>query len=99
MWSVSARVEAARPLGDCVTSEGWGRAMTRLAIELPNAYPRKFVWFMECDKCRTTRSNPAWSHDDLPLGGFRLLGWQCGDQTDSCPKCVAESVVSPVRGE
>ena len=72
--------------------------MTRLAIDLPHAYPRKFVWFMECDKCRTTVSDPAWSQDDLPLSKFRALGWDCYGY-DTCPKCVSQRVPSPERGE
>jgi hypothetical protein len=63
--------------------------MTRIAVELPRHYPRKFVWFMECDKCETTRSKPAWDQSDLPLEGFRLLGWDCGPTQDTCPNCLA----------
>lgn len=62
--------------------------MTRLAIELPNGYPRRFLWWMECDSCETTRSAPAWRQEDLPLSMFTELGWECGSQTDRCPKCI-----------
>lgn len=64
--------------------------MTRIAVELPRHYPYKFVWFMECDKCQTTRSKPTWDQNDLPLAGFRLLGWNCGDIKDTCPECLAK---------
>ena len=63
--------------------------MTRLSLELSNAYPRKFIWWMECDICRETRSNPAWMQKDLPLTDFGALGWYCGQKIDKCPACRA----------
>lgn len=63
--------------------------MTRLSIELPNAYPHRFVWWMECDICQETRSRPAWMQQDLPLTDFVALGWECGKITDKCPDCIA----------
>lgn len=62
--------------------------MTRIAVELPRHYPRKFVWFLECDICQETRSKPAWDQRELPLDGFRLLGWECGSIRDKCPSCL-----------
>jgi hypothetical protein len=62
--------------------------MTRLSIELPQAYPRKFVWWMQCDVCDTTRSAPAWRQDDLPLSMFTTQGWECGRLKDTCPACI-----------
>jgi hypothetical protein len=59
----------------------------RYAAELPNGYPRKRVWWMECDTCGA-QSRPAWMHDDLPLSDFRALGWECGNTADRCPKCI-----------
>lgn len=64
--------------------------MTRLSLELPKHYPRKFIWWMECDRCQETRSQPAWLVKDLPLEGFRLLGWECGNKSDLCPACKAK---------
>lgn len=61
----------------------------RLSIELPNGYPRRFVWWMECDVCRVTRSAPAWQQQDLPLSKFEALGWMCEKTRDTCPDCLA----------
>ena len=70
--------------------------MTRLSLELPNAYPRKFIWWMECDICQETRSNPTWMQKDLPLTDFMALGWECGKQIDKCPACLIP--VAPKEG-
>lgn len=72
--------------------------MTRLSLELPNQYLRKFIWWMECDTCQQTRSRPAWSQQDLPLTDFVALGWECGQQNDKCPTCVnaAIDVIPPM---
>ncbi|PYY63634.1 hypothetical protein DEJ30_12025 [Curtobacterium sp. MCPF17_003] len=62
--------------------------MTRLSQELNNHYPRKLIWWMECDFCQQTRSRPAWDQRDLPLDEFRAAGWECGNQRDKCPACL-----------
>jgi hypothetical protein len=62
-------------------------------------YPRQFVWWMECDMCKTTRSRPAWRQEDLPLEVFIALGWECGKITDTCPDCLAGRASSSPRPE
>lgn len=61
----------------------------RQAQRLVNEYPRRLVWWMECDVCRTVGA-PAWSQNDLPLVKFRELGWRCRNEhpMDTCPKCL-----------
>lgn len=64
------------------------KKMTRLSVQLRKDYPRRLIWWMECDRCQVTRSRPAWSADDLPLDEFRLAGWRC-EYADTCPACLA----------
>jgi hypothetical protein len=71
-----------------VADDQRGRKLMRLAVTLPNQYPRKLVWWMECDTCHETRSRPAWTDEDLPLGDFMAVGWECGETADKCPKCI-----------
>jgi hypothetical protein len=61
--------------------------MTRLSQRLVNHYPRKFLWWMECDNCNRVGGDPKWSCDDLELEAFRDQGWRCGD-FDTCPECL-----------
>ncbi len=63
----------------------------RLAQELVNHYPRKLIWWMQCDVCQKVGSDPAWSHDGLPLSKFRADGWRCREKQgplDTCPDCL-----------
>ncbi|MCW2287009.1 hypothetical protein EDF60_1660 [Leucobacter luti] len=66
----------------------------RLSQLLVNEYPRRLIWWMECDVCRKTRSAPAWSQDDLPLSKFRDAGWRCRMEhpMDTCPDCLRKEV-------
>ena len=69
--------------------------MSRLSLELKDAYPYKFIWWMECDLCQMTRSDPKWTHQALLLSDFTALGWKCGKQTDMCPDCL--SALTPTK--
>lgn len=61
--------------------------MTLLSQTLTNSYPRKLIWWIDCDGCHTVGSDPKWSDRDLPLEDFRAKGWECG-HFDLCPTCV-----------
>lgn len=62
--------------------------MTRLSLKLTNDYPRKYLWWMQCDTC-SLASKPAWSIIDLPITEFRAAGWTCtSNGTDTCPTCT-----------
>lgn len=62
--------------------------MTRLSQTLTHSYPRKLIWWMDCDGCNTVGSDPKWSQHDLPLDDFRAKGWVI-DHFDLCPACVS----------
>lgn len=66
----------------------------RLSQLLVNEYPRRLIWWMECDVCKEISGPPAWGHDDLPLSMFRELGWRCRNEhpMDTCPGCLRKEV-------
>ena len=65
--------------------------MTRMSIEMPGRYPRRFLWWFQCDRCEVPQE-PSWTQTEIDLQKFADEGWAIGKRYDTCPACLANGV-------